>query len=313
MKILFVYSANSKKGISPIVKAQANSIIKQGVEVFFYGIVGKGLRGYLSNIYPFRKIVKGVNPDIIHAHYSLSAIMASFVKSKPLVVSLMGSDVKSSKSFKRIIRFFEKLFWDLTIVKSEDMKQTFNNNKLKVVPNGVDISVFKPLNKTICQNELHWDNTKTHILFAANPNRPEKQYQLAKKSVESIANENIILHTLIDVEHSVIPVYMNASDIVLLTSKWEGSPNVIKEAMACNKTIVATDVGDIKWLFGVEEGFYLCKNNFEDITRNLKLTLDFLRTSTVTQGRERIIELELDSDSVAKKLITVYNEVIQRK
>lgn len=313
MKVLFVYSGNSQKGISPIVKAQANSIINQGIDVYYYGIKGKGLKGYLSNIFPFKRIVKEIKPDIIHAHYSLTAFIVSLVKSKPMIVSLMGSDVKSSNKFKRIIRFFEKTFWDATIVKSEDMLQSIGIRNVFVIPNGVDLKVFQPSDKVLCQKHLSWEMGKIHILFGANPNRPEKQYELAKKSIQKLKNPDIILHSLVNVPHSEIPLYLNAADIILLTSKWEGSPNVIKEAMACNKPIVATNVGDIHWLFGEEDGFYLCKNDFEDISEKLKLALVFIRLSPVSKGRERIIELKLDSDNVAKKLISVYNEVYKGK
>lgn len=53
---------------------------------------------------------------------------------------------------------------------------------------------------------------------------------------------------------------MNAVDAILMTSKTEGSPQVIKEAMACNYPIVATDVSDIKYMLGGMSGHYILEN-----------------------------------------------------
>ena len=93
MTILFISSGNSGK-ISPIVKAQADSLIKKGVAIDFFLIKGKGLTGYLKSIFILRKFIKKNNYDLYHAHYSLSAFVATLAGCKPLVVSLMGSDVK---------------------------------------------------------------------------------------------------------------------------------------------------------------------------------------------------------------------------
>lgn len=309
MKVLFVSSGNSKNGISPIILSQANSLIKNGVDVEFYLIKGKGIIGYISNIYPLRRKIKFISPDIIHAHFSLTALIVSIVKSKPLIVSLMGSDVKSSNKLKFLIRFFSKFSWNSTIVKSEDMKTSINLMEAKVIPNGVDIDMFFPMDKTKCQDALNWEEHKTHILFAANPIRPEKQYSLFEKAINLINKGNIVVHSLIDIEHSEIPIYLNASDVVVLTSKWEGSPNIIKESMSCNRPIVATKVGDIEWLFGNTDGHYLCCSNIIDIAKQINKAISYSKSLNITNGRERIMELQIDADSISKKIISLYSNI----
>jgi glycosyltransferase involved in cell wall biosynthesis len=87
--------------------------------------------------------------------------------------------------------------------------------------------------------------TKTHILFPSNPKRFEKNYQLLEKSFAIIEDMEIIIHALVNVPNNETPTYLNASDLIVFTSLWEVSPNVIKEAMAFNRPIVSTDVGDI--------------------------------------------------------------------
>ncbi len=93
MKVLFVSSGNSEIGISPIIKNQGESLKQNGIDLYYFTIKGKGINGYLKNIPILKKYLKYHNYDIIHAHYSLLAIVATLSGAKPLVVSLMGSDI----------------------------------------------------------------------------------------------------------------------------------------------------------------------------------------------------------------------------
>ena len=166
MEILFISSGNTKSGISPIIKNQGQSLINLGHKVTFYTIKGKGLKGYFSNIFTLRKFLKNKKFDVIHAHYSLSAIVASLSGAQPLVFALMGSDVKSSGLLKYGIKFFNTLFWKEVIVKSEDMKISAGLKASHIVPNGVDFNKFKPYTREESIATTGWDPDKKHILFA---------------------------------------------------------------------------------------------------------------------------------------------------
>jgi len=107
-----------------------------------------------------------------------------------------------------------------------------------------------------------------------------------------------------------MPEYYSASDVILLTSLWEGSPNVIKEAMACNCPIVTTDVGDVRWIIGDTEGCYIASLDPNDYSLKMKKALDFAQKSGKTNGRNRIIYLGLDADTIALRIIGVYEKVL---
>lgn len=311
IKVLFVCSGNS--GISPIVKAQATSLEASGVFIDFFPIKGKGIMGYIKQILPLKRILKQTQFDVIHAHYALSAYVASLADAKPLVVSLMGSDTKSGIFSMLITRLFHRLFrWKL-ILKSEEMNRLLNFNQAVIIPNGVNLNLFKPFDRRFDRKkvlrQLNWDADSKHILFAANPSRLEKNFSLSQKAIDLLKVENLELHYLDNVPHDEMQVWYNAADLILLTSLWEGSPNVVKEAMACNCPVVATDVGDVRWLFGNTPGYYIADFTPDDVALKITEALAFVEKNGRTKGRERLMELGLDAESVAKKIIELYHEV----
>ncbi|MDD2246989.1 MAG: glycosyltransferase family 4 protein [Proteiniphilum sp.] len=310
MKVLFVSSANS--GISPIVEAQGLSLQKAGIELSFYGVKGKGILGYLSNMSKLLRALRKTNPHVVHAHYSFCGIVSAMVTRKPVIVSLMGSDVKSSGLWRVIIRFFVRYIWKVTIVKSDDMKSSLGvyTDRVHVIPNGVDLDVFKALNKSQCRKKVGWDESKRIVLFAANPERPEKNFELAKKSFLKADLQNSELKVVYNVKHEDIPLYLCASDVLISTSKWEGSPNIIKEAMACNIPIVSTDVGDVNLLFDGVKGCFVTAHDPDDIAIKLNQALRFEKQ---TNGRERLIELGLDSERVAIDIIRLYKASVSMR
>ena len=307
MKVLFVRGGN--RGVDPISTKQGDSLQVEGVEIFYYDIKRKGFLGYLRNISKVRDATKQYNIDIIHAHYSFCGIMSSLAfTGKPIVTSLMGSDVLSLGLFSLwIIKFFSKLCWAKTIVKSDQMFNKLANRNALILPNGVNISKFYPDDKTKAQIQLHWDTRFLHILFASDPLREEKNYSLAESAVSFLKRDlkqTIELHCLNAIPPDSVYKYYQAADVVLLTSKYEGSPNVIKEAMACNCPIVSTDIGDVKEVTLGTENCFVTSSEPLEISRKLKTVLESGKRSN---GREKI--LHLDSKLVALKMVKLYNSV----
>lgn len=307
MKVLFVASSN-KGFINPTVMFQGDAIKKEGVSVVYFGIAGKGYLGYLSNIVPLKKIIKKEKPDVIHAHYAFCGVVTGFASPGiPIVVSLMGSDTKLGLLRRVLFILLPSLMWDTIIVKSSSMKKVLGLGKALVVPNGVDLEEVKPH-----VTEDSGSGSKV-VLFGSDPERPSKNFLLANKAY-SIVKEKIndsYLKIVFGKPHHELIKEINSAKVLLVTSLWEGSPNIVKESMACNCPVVSTDVGDVKWLFGDEPGYYLTTYDPMDVANKITSALKYSDKYGKTNGRQRIINLGLDSTAIARKILEVYRKVLE--
>ena len=312
MKILVVSRLKPNNKISIITHRQMYSIQKLGHNLIYFSVDKGGLFGYLSALIKLRKILRKNNFDVVHAHYSLCGIISTLAGAEHLVVSLMGSDVKNSNINKFIIKYFIEKKWAKVIVKSEEMLSAIKayskvKKEIIVLPNGVDFELFKPLKKQNVRKQIGWDPNAKVILFGSDPARTEKRYDNAEKVVKNLRVQEykIELKILKDVAPENVPLYINGADVVLLTSDREGSPNIIKEAMACNIPIVTTKVGDVEMVIGNTPSCIITEeNNLELITSALWNILS--SNIEKTEGRERI--KWLSNELIAKKLVDFYEK-----
>jgi len=306
MKILFVCSGNQAGGITPVVKNQGESIKGAGHEVDYFTISGKGFGGYLKNIPGLVSRIKKGNYEIIHAHYALSGMAATLATSRPVIVSLMGSEAYSPVMLRILIRLLSRFRWSVTIVKTASMRDRLNLPWAEVIPNGVDTHVFREMDGSEYEKP-HLMSAKYPILFLSDPSRPEKNYSLAEEAVRKIGNKDINLIPAFGIHRLEVPLWINSAAMLLLTSMHEGSPNSVKEAMACNIPVVATDVGDIRTLLEGVYGCYVAQTNIDEIAECIEKAVSF---GSRTNGRDRILSLGLDSANVAKKLVDIYTTVV---
>ena len=307
MKVLFVASGNKAVGrVSAFVQSQYDSLEKEGLEMLLYPVVGHGWKGYLRNFKALRKLILKEKPDVVHAHYSacgyLAALAAMGQKTKK-VVSILGSFPTESRKL-QFVRFCIDHVWHVTIVKSERTRAQLDRD-VPVIPNGVDLDLFPLVGQEEAREKAGFGKDEKYVIFVSDPSRPEKQFGLAEAAVAALKDENVHLVPVYNKPHSEIVTYLCAADALIMTSSNEGSPNVIKEAMACDCPIVVTDVGDVRWVTEGVDGTYV-SDSFDpaEIARLLRQAVDF---GARTRGRERIIRLGLTSDQVARKLIQIYS------
>lgn len=304
MNVLFVCSGNEGE-IKPFIIEQANSLEKLGVKVSFYVITGKGFLGYLKNLRFFKSKLKSLDIELIHAHYGLSGLLSTLQWKVPVVITFHGSDINIW--WVRIFSLFASRLASKSIFVSKKLSEQLRVKDAEIIPCGVNTEKFIVADKITAREKLGLDSNKNIILFASRFDNKVKNYELAKNATDLIGNN----HKLIELKgysREELNLLLNAADLLLLTSHSEGSPQIIKEAMACNCPIVATDVGDIKEVISNTDGCYLSSFDPEDVSNKVK---NILSKKSRTMGREKI--MNLDNKLIAERIVSVYKNILRTK
>lgn len=322
MRVLFVCSGNvTGFEIVPFIKEQGEALRRQGITVDYFPVIGKGISGYLKAGLKLRKELKHKQYDVIHGHFTLSA-WASVIGARktPVVVSLMGSDaygeyvgenkVIFSSRYLTVLTWLIQPFVKALISKSANIeKYVYQKSKSFIIPNGIDANKFHAVKEGF-RNELGLNPAKKQVLFLGSKKSVRKNISLVEQAMKYLNPEEVELINPYPVAHSEVPKYLNSAHVLAVCSYMEGSPNVVKEAMACNCPMVATDIGDVKWVLGNTPGCYLSSFDPKEYAEKLKLALKFAEEQGRTKGEERIKELGLDSETIAKRVIEVYKMAI---
>ncbi|MGB4013038.1 MAG: glycosyltransferase family 4 protein [Bacteroidales bacterium] len=295
------------------VKEQIDSLTDQGLknEVFFINGREKGKLEYLKSIFKLRKFLGGKNFDVVHCHHALSGLCFFFSgQSKKFKSVISYQNDPLHEQGKYLYTFIRKRF-NAIILKNNS--PVVDNSTVYYQPNGVNTNFFKPIPKEECIKKLKLRNDKRYILFvSSNYIREQKRYDRFLEVLEILKSKyklnNIEELKLINTERKVVPYYFNAASLHLLTSDFEGSPNSVKEAMACNTPVVSTNVGNVEELLrGVEGSWVSNTKNAEELA---ELAYKALQNNNECIGREHLIKNELDIESVAKKITSIYKKII---
>ncbi len=304
------------------IKSQADSLSAVGVEieVLHPGTGPILLRYPLTIIRVFLKTLTG-HFDIVHGHYGQWCLFARMQWTTPVVASFLGDDllgtVTTSGSYSTMSRLVVRMsHWlcrrvDAVIVKSEGMKKAASGGNVFVIPNGVDFALFHHIPRAQARAALGWDHDRYYVLFGNDPKIPVKNFPLAQAAIECLQNRGISAELVVanGLPQTKLVQYINASNALILSSVAEGSPNIVKETMACNVPVVSTDVGDVSKVIGRTKGCSVCPHDPAALATALERAL---RHTEQTTGRADIM-LHLDRSVVAKQVIAVYEQVISKK
>ncbi len=287
------------------VAEQVESMRRRGIEIDVLFVDGaRGWGEYLRGFGRVRRAVVDRRYDLIHAHYVFSGIMALAQRRAPILLTHHGIEVQAGWTAPlcrwtsaRVAR---------TVVTSRRVHLALGRPDAEIVPCGVDIELFRPMPQAEARELLGLSSQAPLVLFAG-MRRPEKRFDLVEAAVDRLRRVRPEVQLVVAERepHKRMPLFMNACDVLVLASKAEGSPMVVKEAMACNMPVVSVDVGDVAELIRDTAGCAIVSRDASSIAAGLAGALDF---GGRTAGREVMAALSLDA--VAARLEGIYRNVV---
>ena len=270
---------------------------------------GRGRSDYLLAIPRVRRAARG--RDLVHAHYGLTgATVAAARVSAPLVVTLHGSDVNIG--WQRALSRPAVRRAAAVLAASERMRSLLGGQDVRVLPSGVDMDRFRPLERESARRRLGMAADRPVALFPAAPGNPLKGYELFQAAVAELPRQPAVeARTMGNVPREQVPALLCAVDVVVLTSRSEGSPMVVKEALACGTAVVGVDVGDVARLVGGLPGCAVVEREPAAIAAAVGRALGAKGAAARDARRRRNLELGLDSGSVARRVLGVYHQVLE--
>ena len=323
MRILLVsrYKDNFAAHQLPFVTEQGEAIRALGHEVEYFLVKGN----YIKAVGALKTKIREFMPDIVHAHFGLSAITAELQSLVPVVttfhngetlnwhVNLMSSLM--SLRAKHVI-YVAQHIRDLSYFKAKNYS---------IIPCGVPMEQMIITPKEEARKQLGWNPNKKYILFGGAFSNERKNYGLLKEAVERLKSQEPRVKSIESVEMKGLSraecvLRMCACDLFALPSHSEGSPQALKEAMAVNCPCLATDIADVRELFGDEPGHWILRNprktheRWDGDEKSLDEMVELLKEALTfegrTKGRKRIEELQLTNEQVAKRIIKIYEQIL---
>ena len=304
-------------GCGAFLQAQMESLRPLGVQYDVLFINGRqSKRNFLRAIGEVRRRVSKGHYHLIHAFFSPSGWVACFQFRIPIVVSFDAGEVLGRPTsrgritlYGRLLQFSSLFLSRLVsgvIVKSQEMRRTLWLGSAHVIPKGIDLELFRPMDQVAAREVLGLDRAKKYVLFPYDSADVRKRFDLVEEAVaraRAYFRELEIL--LVQGEpQQRMPLYMNAADMLVMASMFEGSPNAVKEAMATNLPVIAVPVGDVPEVVGSTEGCYLVPRDAGSITDKI---VEVCRRGSRTQGREWVADFSFEN--VANQIVSVYAEV----
>jgi len=302
-----MYPHDEDPAFGTFVREQVRALRGIGIDIDVLFVNGRASRwNYVAGYVRFWRKLAYVKYDLIHCHYVFSGWIARAQCRLPVVQSFHGAgEMMGYQGW--LCRMLAPLV-DAVIVTSPEHKADLGFAAAHIIPCGVDYGLFVPQPRETARAALGWDPSRKVVMWLGDP-RPEKRLDLVEAAYKLLSQDrdDIDLQIVTGVAHNQVPIYMNAADLLVLPSDTEGSPVVIKEAMACNLPIVSTAVGDVPAVIDGVAGCYLTEQTPEDLAAKMALALSFGKR---TRGREAIEHLQTREE--ASKIVALYEQVLAR-
>ena len=303
MRVLIV--ARCKNGrYAPFITEQVDAIEKQDVACGYFGVDGKGVLGYLRQFPKLKQAIMDYRPDVIHAHYGLCGLLANYQRKVPVITTYHGSDINAPKAFRFSKKAIRRSRFNI-FVSRKNVETARPQKEFALIPCGINLEDYPLLDKAESRHQMGLKTSGKYVPFAGAFDNPVKDAPLAKAAMELVPDAELL--ELKGYSRPQVAALMQAVDAFLMTSFTEGSPQVIKEALACGCPIVSVDVGDVRERIEGIDGCGISGREPEALARSIKKALDF---EGRTNGRQAVEKNGLSNDVIAARIISVYKSLL---
>ena len=329
MRVLVVtsmYPSKEAPGYAVYMAEQVRSLRAAGIDVDLFQFNPRRTRfNYAVSLPQLVRKLRSERYDVLHTHHTYTLILVDVARTVarsrvPLVLTNHEGEASDTTqrtrtwhpmSLLRNSLLLKKMVTrraDFPIFVSQRLSDViYPHGEFEVIPCGVDVETFRRLDRAQCRDQLRLPLDAFLVFFPGNPKSMAKRIALADATYEVIRHRHprALMLTGGNIPPESMPLHYNAADVVLQTSYYEGSPTVVKEALACEIPLVSTDVGDTQAVVQGVPYCFVCRDDPSELAGAV-LRCEGQRA---TGGRDRLLDLGLSLEQTALKLIRVYHRV----
>lgn len=299
------------------VKRGLDEYANAGVNITVYPYYDqRSLIGSLRSILEIHKVIRKKKINLVHAHYGSTTGLLALLTGHKYVTTFRGTDVngESDNYLKsKLVWIFSNIaarFSEQVICVSSQLaaKLILSHDTLNIIPSGIPTNMFKPIDQKECRKQLGLESRPKLVAFASSQRRPLKRYDLAVEVIKKLQalGHSVELLELSNISEEKIPKYLNSSDCLILLSDNEGSPNIVREALACGIPIVSFDVGDVRKWLSFDRFSYVCSTrDLNEFTKAVEKVL----LNPPTNRMQRVDVSLFSAETMARKVVEVYRKI----
>lgn len=295
------------------VKEQVESLQKLGVacDVLYCDRKGRGTWMYLTYIPRiWWRILRG-RYDVIHCHHALSALLCLCTLwpiFKKCVVSYQNDPTREWK-----VNCFGLLHACFNRIIIKNTSPYLERSRTVYLPNGCNEDFFVQMDRAACRKVLGLDPDAVYILYMDSNKwgRTQKRKDRFDATLELLRPHfpDVRALELYNTPREQIPAYMNACNLHLISSDFEGSPNSVKECLCCNVPVVSTDVGNVREMIGDIPGCAVVSDfSVEALAEAAK---EVLLHTGLFEGRRLFLRKGYSMSAVSLRLKSLYEHLVR--